>query len=129
MVVVLVVLLDTVRNYALRQLLAAHLTPCSPLSPQAFYFDRDDVALPGFSHFFKENSHEEREHAEKLMSFQNKRGGKIFLQDIKVRVYEGEALLSQCHLLIEPLVVSGSHFSSFQTIQSLCLMIKICQTV
>ncbi|KAG7278735.1 hypothetical protein CRUP_008347 [Coryphaenoides rupestris] len=51
----------------------------------AFYFDRDDVALPGFSHFFKENSHEEREHAEKLMSFQNKRGGKIFLQDIKVK--------------------------------------------
>ncbi|WP_411018726.1 ferritin family protein, partial [Salmonella sp. s24813] len=32
---------------------------------------------------FKENSHEEREHAEKLMSFQNKRGGRIFLQDIK----------------------------------------------
>uniref|UniRef100_UPI001CCD039F ferritin family protein n=1 Tax=Vibrio vulnificus TaxID=672 RepID=UPI001CCD039F len=25
----------------------------------------------------------EREHAEKLMSFQNKRGGRIFLQDIK----------------------------------------------
>uniref|UniRef100_A0A4W6F5W5 Ferritin n=1 Tax=Lates calcarifer TaxID=8187 RepID=A0A4W6F5W5_LATCA len=50
----------------------------------AFYFSRDDVALPGFSHFFKENSDEEREHAEKLLSFQNKRGGRIFLQDIKV---------------------------------------------
>uniref|UniRef100_A0A669DAA9 Ferritin n=1 Tax=Oreochromis niloticus TaxID=8128 RepID=A0A669DAA9_ORENI len=49
----------------------------------AFYFDRDDVALPGFSHFFKENSHEEREHADKLLSFQNKRGGRILLQDIK----------------------------------------------
>ncbi|KAF4093196.1 hypothetical protein AMELA_G00030220 [Ameiurus melas] len=30
-----------------------------------------------------ENSHEEREHAEKFMSFQNKRGGRIFLQDVK----------------------------------------------
>lgn len=51
---------------------------------QAFYFDRDDVALPGFSKFFSENSKEEREHAEKLMKFQNKRGGRIVLQDIKV---------------------------------------------
>jgi len=49
----------------------------------AFYFDRDDVALPGFAKFFKNNSHEEREHAEKLMAFQNKRGGRIVLQDIK----------------------------------------------
>ncbi|XP_010904173.2 ferritin, middle subunit isoform X2 [Esox lucius] len=49
----------------------------------AFYFSRDDVALPGFAHFFKENSDEEREHADKLLSFQNKRGGRIFLQDIK----------------------------------------------
>uniref|UniRef100_A0A8C8M7Z6 Ferritin n=1 Tax=Oncorhynchus tshawytscha TaxID=74940 RepID=A0A8C8M7Z6_ONCTS len=49
----------------------------------AFYFSRDDVALPGFAHFFKENSDEEREHADKLLSFQNKRGGRILLQDIK----------------------------------------------
>jgi len=49
----------------------------------AFYFDRDDVALPGFAKFFRENSKEEREHAEKLMEFQNKRGGRIVLQDIK----------------------------------------------
>jgi len=49
----------------------------------AFYFDRDDVALPGFHKFFKEASEEEREHAEKLMKFQNQRGGRIVLQDIK----------------------------------------------
>jgi len=49
----------------------------------AFYFDRDDVALPGFAKFFRNSSNEEREHAEKLMSFQNKRGGRIVLQDIK----------------------------------------------
>ena len=49
----------------------------------SYYFDRDDVALEHFAKFFKERSHEEREHAEKLMKFQNKRGGRIFLQDIK----------------------------------------------
>lgn len=49
----------------------------------SFYFDRDDVALPGFAKFFKHSSDEEREHAEKLMAFQNKRGGRIVLQDIK----------------------------------------------
>jgi len=48
----------------------------------AFYFDRDDVALPGFSKYFKKASEEEREHAEKLMKFQNKRGGRIVLQNI-----------------------------------------------
>ncbi|XP_066498256.1 ferritin, middle subunit-like [Hoplias malabaricus] len=47
----------------------------------AYYFCRDDVALEGFAHFFKENCHHER--AERLLSFQNKRGGRIFLQDIK----------------------------------------------
>jgi len=49
----------------------------------SLYFDRDDVALHGFSNFFKKMSDEEREHAEKLMKFQNKRGGRIVLQDIK----------------------------------------------
>jgi len=49
----------------------------------SFYFDRDDVALPGFAKFFKKSSDEEREHAEKLMKFQNKRGGRVVLQDIK----------------------------------------------
>jgi len=49
----------------------------------AFYFDRDDVALHGFSEYFKHNSEEEREHAEKLMKYQNKRGGRVVLQDIK----------------------------------------------
>merc|ERR1711893_585146 len=49
----------------------------------SFYFDRDDVALPGFHKYFKHASDEEREHAEKLMKFQNQRGGRIVLQDIK----------------------------------------------
>lgn len=49
----------------------------------SYYFNRDDVALPGFAKFFKESSDEEREHAEKFMEYQNKRGGRIVLQDIK----------------------------------------------
>lgn len=40
----------------------------------AYHYDRDDVALPGFSSFFKHNSDEEREHAEKFMKYLNKRG-------------------------------------------------------
>ena len=40
----------------------------------AMYYDRDDVALPGFSAYFKHNSDEEREHAEKFMKYLNKRG-------------------------------------------------------
>ncbi|XP_034541016.1 ferritin, heavy polypeptide 1b isoform X2 [Notolabrus celidotus] len=35
------------------------------------------------SMFFDAQSKEEREHAEKLMGLQNKRGGRIFLQDIR----------------------------------------------
>jgi ferritin heavy chain len=49
----------------------------------AMYFDRDDVALPGFHKFFKKSSDEEREHAEKLMKYQNKRGGRVVLRDVQ----------------------------------------------
>ncbi|URE07606.1 hypothetical protein MUK42_03704 [Musa troglodytarum] len=46
------------------------------------YFDRDNVALKGLAKFFKESSEEERVHAEKLMEYQNKRGGRVKLQMI-----------------------------------------------
>ncbi|XP_074264559.1 ferritin, chloroplastic-like [Silene latifolia] len=46
------------------------------------YFDRDNVALKGFAKFFKESSEEEREHAEKLMKYQNMRGGRVKLFSI-----------------------------------------------
>jgi len=49
----------------------------------AFYFDRDDVVLPGFSKYFQAASKEERGHAEKLMKYQNMRGGRILLQAVK----------------------------------------------
>ncbi|MCL7032023.1 hypothetical protein MKW94_009704 [Papaver nudicaule] len=62
------------------------------------YFDRDNVALKGFAKFFKEASVEEREHAELLMEYQNKRGGRVKLQTILMPMSEfdhpekGEAL-------------------------------------
>ncbi|XP_072282242.1 ferritin, lower subunit [Pyxicephalus adspersus] len=49
----------------------------------ASYFDRDDVALDNFAKFFRERSEEEKEHAEKLIKYQNKRGGRVFLQSVE----------------------------------------------
>nr|AFM88928.1 Ferritin heavy chain, oocyte isoform [Callorhinchus milii] len=49
----------------------------------SYYFDRDDIALKNFAKFFQEQSHEEREHAERLMKLQNQRGGRVLLQDVK----------------------------------------------
>ena len=46
----------------------------------AFYFDRDDVALPGFSKFFKNLS---KRTQNMFMKYQNKREGRIVLQDNK----------------------------------------------
>lgn len=54
-------------------------------SPQGFYFDRDDVALEGVSHFFRELAHEKRERAERLLKMQNQRGGRALFQDIQVK--------------------------------------------
>ncbi|XP_076375713.1 soma ferritin-like isoform X1 [Megalopta genalis] len=49
----------------------------------AYYFDRNDVALPGLHAYFKKCSDEEREHAMKFMTYQNKRGGDIRLTPIE----------------------------------------------
>merc|ERR1712189_12567 len=42
----------------------------------------DDVAYSGMAAYFKKSSDEEREHGEKLIKYQNKRGGKVVFQDI-----------------------------------------------
>lgn len=49
----------------------------------SYYFDRDDVSLPGFSKWCKHQSDEEREHGTTLMKFQNSRGGRIVLQNVQ----------------------------------------------
>ncbi|XP_032677920.1 soma ferritin-like [Odontomachus brunneus] len=49
----------------------------------AYYFDKSEVALPGLSAYFKKASDEEREHAMKFLTYQNKRGGIIILKPIE----------------------------------------------
>ena len=41
------------------------------------------MALPGFAKYFRKSASEELEHAHTLMHYQNERGGRIVLQDIK----------------------------------------------
>ena len=48
----------------------------------AAYYDRDDVSLDGFRDFFAAAAAEEREHAQALMDYQNKRGGRNSFSDI-----------------------------------------------
>ena len=51
---------------------------------QAYHFDRDDIALPNFCTFYKKRAQRKKEDADKLIEFQNKRGGRVKLQDIQV---------------------------------------------
>lgn len=46
------------------------------------YFDRDTVSLPGIAKYFREESLEERTHAQKFMDFLNTRGGRVKLLSI-----------------------------------------------
>ena len=46
------------------------------------HFDKSDVALKNIADFFKKSSEEEREHAHKLMEYQNLRGGKVVLTGV-----------------------------------------------
>ena len=49
----------------------------------ARYFERDDVALPGFARLFQQQSNEERGHAESLQKYLNLRGGRLQVTDIE----------------------------------------------
>ncbi|KAM7147069.1 ferritin heavy chain A-like [Macrochelys suwanniensis] len=73
----------------------------------SYYFDRDDVAFKHIAKFLKEQSYEEREHAEKFLTYQNKRGGQVALQDIKKpeRDEWGNSLEAlQCALQLEKII-------------------------
>jgi len=48
----------------------------------AAYFAREDIALHGFAKRFRESSKEESEHADKLIEYQTKRGGRVVFRDI-----------------------------------------------
>lgn len=66
----------------LNKLVNLKLTASYTYLALGMYFDRDDVALPKFSSFFLEQSIKERDQAEKLLEYQNKRGGRVLLQAI-----------------------------------------------
>ncbi|XP_055344687.1 soma ferritin-like [Paramacrobiotus metropolitanus] len=66
-------------NKQINHELSAHYTYLA----MAVYFDRDDVALPGFSSYFFDKSLEERGHAMICARYLNKRGGRVKLEDIK----------------------------------------------
>ncbi|THU46366.1 hypothetical protein C4D60_Mb09t04180 [Musa balbisiana] len=67
------------------------------------YSDECEAAINEQIKFFKESSDEEREHAEKLMEYQNMRGGRVKLQSIMMPLNEfdhpekGDALYERCN--------------------------------
>ncbi|XWS71888.1 hypothetical protein CRYUN_Cryun03dG0176600 [Craigia yunnanensis] len=61
------------------------ITPCTPILTGRMLHSR---ASPSIVLFFKDSSVEERQHAEKLMDYQNKRGGKVMLQSMLMPLSE-----------------------------------------
>jgi len=66
-------------NKQINRELFAHYTYLS----MAFHFQRDDIYLPNFAKFFKAQAEEEHKHAQLLMEYQNKRGGRVKLNSIR----------------------------------------------
>jgi len=69
---------------AVNRLVNMHLRASYTYLSLGFYFDRDDVALEGVRHFFRELAEEKREGAERLLKMQNQRGGRALFQDVQV---------------------------------------------
>jgi ferritin heavy chain len=58
------------------------LQACYTYRSMAVYFEKSNVALPGFSRYFDINADEEKKHARAMMRYINKRGGSVVLDDI-----------------------------------------------
>lgn len=70
----------------------------------AAHFERDDVALPNIAKFFRDSASEEKEHAEKLIDYLNKRGGRNVFEAIpapKVQVFESALHAFETALALE----------------------------
>uniref|UniRef100_A0A8C9AXL4 Ferritin n=1 Tax=Phocoena sinus TaxID=42100 RepID=A0A8C9AXL4_PHOSS len=65
------------------RLVNMHLRASYTYLSLGFYFDRDDVALEGVGHFFRELAEEKHESAERLLKMQNQRGGRAHFQDLQ----------------------------------------------
>ncbi|KAK7805990.1 hypothetical protein U0070_011745 [Myodes glareolus] len=68
---------------AVNHLVNLHLRASYTYLSLGYYFDRDDVALEGVGHFFRELAEEKREGAERLLKLQNDRGGRALFQDVQ----------------------------------------------
>uniref|UniRef100_A0A8C0KZX2 Ferritin n=1 Tax=Canis lupus dingo TaxID=286419 RepID=A0A8C0KZX2_CANLU len=68
---------------AVNRLVNMHLRASYTRLSLGFYFDRDDAALEGVGHFFRELAEEKREGAERFLKMQNQRGGRALFQDVQ----------------------------------------------
>ncbi|XP_037067180.1 ferritin light chain 1-like [Peromyscus leucopus] len=68
---------------AVNRLVNLHLRASYTYLSLGYYFDRDDLALEGVSHFFRELAEKKREAAERLLKMQNERGGRALFQDVQ----------------------------------------------
>ncbi|KAF9334070.1 hypothetical protein BGZ91_011012 [Linnemannia elongata] len=67
---------------ALNQQISLEMTASQTYLAIAAYMGSDTVALPGLEKFFNEQSEEEREHAQHLIDYQNKRGGHAVIPSV-----------------------------------------------
>ncbi|BFY98483.1 hypothetical protein BsWGS_01523 [Bradybaena similaris] len=78
----------------------------------ASYFERADVSLPGIAKFFSEASLEERQHAQALIDYINKRGGHAQFEKIDLK--------GSCELVWNYLTGESSGLGSYQN-RRLCI--------
>ncbi|XP_029657781.1 soma ferritin-like, partial [Octopus sinensis] len=74
---------DSVSNDKLQSQVQKELQASYMYQSYSYFFGRSDIALPGISKFFARESLEERSHADNLIEYINKRGGRIAFKDIK----------------------------------------------
>ncbi|KAF0873814.1 FRIL protein, partial [Crocuta crocuta] len=68
---------------AINCLVNMHLWASYTYLSLGFYFNREDVALEGMSHFFYKLAKEKHKGAEHLLKMQNQRGGHALFQDMR----------------------------------------------
>ncbi|XP_047404159.1 ferritin light chain-like [Sciurus carolinensis] len=68
---------------AVNCLVNLHLQASYTYLSLGYYFDRDDVAVEGVGHFFRELAKEKREASERLLKMQNQRSGLALFQDVQ----------------------------------------------
>lgn len=73
------VLLADESEQAINNQINVEYTNCYLYHSMACYFSRDTVALHGFAAYFRDQSDDERRHAQLFMDFLSKRGGRVTL--------------------------------------------------